>query len=97
MVAGAIGLGLIALAELSARHPTRNIEAAMHHMTRGHFAREWWLGGQLVGVIVPIALGMWGLAAGQDVLAVLGGLGAMAGIWFADDALVRAGQAVPLS
>ncbi len=97
MVAGAIALGLIALAELSSRHPTRNIEAAMHHMTRGHFAREWWVGGQLVGVAAPIALGVAGLATGQDLLAVLGGLGAMAGIWFADDAMVRAGQAVPLS
>ena len=97
MIGGVAALGLIALAELASHHPTRNIKAAMHHMTRGQFAREWWVGGQLIGAVLPIALGAIGLAAGQDLWAVLGGLGAMAGIWFADDALVRAGQAVPLS
>ncbi len=97
MIFGAAALLLIALAEMTSHHPTRNIEAAMHHMTRGHFAREWWVGGQLVGVVVPIILGLIGLSSGQDLVAILGGLGAMAGLWFADDALVRAGQAVPLS
>ena len=97
MIGGSVALGLISLVELARRHPTRNSEAAMHHMTKGHFAREWWVGGQLVGVVLPIALGALALANGQDLVAVLGGLGAMAGIWFADDALVRAGQAVPLS
>ena len=51
----------------------------------------------MIGVVAPIALGLAGLALGQDLVAVLGAVGAMAGIWFADDALVRAGQAVPLS
>ena len=97
MIAGAIALGLISLAELVSRHPTRNIEAAMHHMTKGRFAREWWVGGQLIGVVVPIALGILGVVMGQDLIAILGSLGAMSGIWFADDALVKAGQAVPLS
>ena len=97
MIGGAAALALIALAELASHHPTRNIRAAMHHMTRGRFAREWWVGGQLVGVVAPIVLGAVGLATGQDLFSIVGGLGAMAGIWFADDALVRAGQAVPLS
>lgn len=97
MLAGVIALGLIAIAELAGRHPTRNIEAAMHHMTRGHFAREWWLGGQLLGVAIPLVFGFVALGAGNIVLAILGGLAAMAGVWFADDAMVKAGQAVPLS
>ena len=97
MIGGVVALGLIALVELASHHPTRNIAAAMHHMTRGHFAREWWAGGLVVGVVAPIVLGGVGLATGQDLIAILGGLAAMAGIWFADDALVRAGQAVPLS
>ena len=97
MIGGVIALGLIALAELSSHHPTRNIEAAMHHMTRGHFRREWWIGGQVIGVAVPLVLAIIGLNAGLDLVTILGGIGAMAGIWFADDALVRAGQAVPLS
>ncbi len=97
MIGGAAALGLLALGDLLSRHPTRNVEAAMHHLTRGHFALRWWVGGQLLGVTVPIAAGWVSLATGQDALASLGGLAAMAGIWFADDALVRAGQAVPLS
>ena len=69
----------------------------MHHMTRGHFAREWWIGGQLIGVVVPIALGSIMLAGGATWIGAVGGLAASAGIWFADDAFVKAGQSVPLS
>jgi Fe-S-cluster-containing dehydrogenase component/formate-dependent nitrite reductase membrane component NrfD len=99
MVGGAATLGLIAAAELFSRHPTRNITEAMHHMTRGRYAVEWWLGGQLLGVVVPIVLGGVFLAGSGDYLwlAALGGVSAAAGIWFADDAYVRAGQSVPLS
>ena len=66
-------------------------------MTRGRFAREWLLGGQVLGVALPLLLGVMSLAIDDPVTAVIGGLAAMAGIWFADDALVKAGQAVPLS
>jgi formate-dependent nitrite reductase membrane component NrfD/ferredoxin len=98
MVGGAATLGLLAIAELSSRHPTRNIEEAMHHMVRGRFATEWWVGGQLIGVIAPLLFGGLVLAGvAPDWLAALGGLGAAAGIWFADDAFVKAGQSVPLS
>ena len=97
MTGGAVALGLIALVEIGSRHPTRNIEMAMHHMTKGAFSRQWWLGGQLVGVIVPVSFGSGYLSGSPLWVAVLGGLAAMAGIWFADDAFVKAGQSVPLS
>ena len=99
MVGGVAALGLIALAEITSRHPTRNIAAAVHHMTRGRYAAEWWLGGQALGVAVPVVLGAVFLAGsgGGTLIAGLGGLAAIAGIWFADDAFVRAGQSVPLS
>ncbi len=97
MIGGAAALGLIAMAELTSRHPTRNIAEAVHHMTRGEFAREWWAGGQLLGVAVPIALGAVFLGGAELWVGALGGVGAMAGIWFADDAFVKAGQSVPLS
>jgi hypothetical protein len=97
MIGGAAALGLIAMAELTSRHPTRNIAEAVHHMTRGRFAREWWLGGQLVGVVAPIALGAVFLGGAGLWIGALGGIAAMAGIWFADDAFVKAGQSVPLS
>ena len=97
MVGGAAALGLIALAELSSRHPTRNIADAVHHMTKGAYAREWWIGGQVIGVVIPIVLGAVVIAGAPLWVGALGGVAAMAGIWFADDAFVKAGQAVPLS
>jgi hypothetical protein len=97
MLGGAAALGLIALAELISRHPTRNITEAVHHMTKGRYATEWWVGGQLVGVVLPIVGAAIFLAGGSLGYAGLGGLAAMAGIWFADDAFVKAGQSVPLS
>jgi formate-dependent nitrite reductase membrane component NrfD len=97
MVAGAAALGAIAAAELASHHPTRNIQQAMHHLTGGAFSRQWWVGGQVLGVAIPILFG-WGFLSGsQSWVAALGGLAAWAGIWFADDAFVKAGQSVPLS
>jgi Fe-S-cluster-containing dehydrogenase component/formate-dependent nitrite reductase membrane component NrfD len=99
MVGGAAALGLLALAELLSRHPTRNIAEAVHHMTRGRFAAEWWIGGQLLGVAMPVVLGAVFVASdgGAAWAGPVGGLAVLVGIWFADDAFVRAGQSVPLS
>ena len=99
LVGGAAALGIVGAAELFSRHPTRNHAAAMYHLTKGANAREWWLGGQLVGVVAPLVLGIVFLAGSGDPwwVAGLGGLAAAAGIWFADDAFVKAGQSVPLS
>ena len=99
LVAGAAALAVIAVAEVVSRHPTRNHAAALHHLTKGAYAREWWLGGQLIGVAAPLVLGAFFLAdPGAPLwLAQMGGVAALVGIWFADDAFVRAGQSVPLS
>ncbi len=97
MLVGVVGLGVIAAIEYSGEHHTANAKAGAHHMTRGRFAREWLLGGLALGVALPLVFGVVSLAIGDPVTAVIGGLAAMAGIWFADDALVKAGQAVPLS
>ena len=61
----------------------------MHHMTRGKFAPEWWLGHALA-VVVPIIA----LVVGFD---AIGGLVAIVGVFLADNAFVKAGQSVPLS
>ena len=99
LVAGAAALALIATVELVSKHPTRNHAAGIYHLTKGAYAREWWLGGQLIGVAVPLVLGVAFLAGdGAPLwLSQLGGLAALVGIWFADDAFVKAGQSVPLS
>ena len=91
-------IGLIAIAELVSHHPTANIEMAMHHMTRGAYAGQWWVGGQLFGIALPIAAGIAFLAGGLPLwVAAFAGVSAWAGIWFADDAMVKAGQSVPIS
>jgi formate-dependent nitrite reductase membrane component NrfD len=97
LVGGAGALGGIALVELASHHPTRNIQQAMHHLTRGVFARQWWVGGQMFGVLVPVVAGVAFLVGGPSWLGVVGAVSAWAGIWFADDAFVKAGQSVPLS
>ncbi len=99
LVLGAAALGLIAVIEIVGRHPTPNHAAAIFHMTRGAHAKEWWLGGQALGVMVPLVLGVTFLEVPEVPLwvAQLGGAAGLVGIWFADDAFVRAGQSVPLS
>ncbi len=99
LVVGSAALGLIAVAELLMPHPTANHAAGLHHLTRGAYAREWWWGGQLIGVVLPLVLGVAILAGLGEAgwLLGVGGLAAAVGMWFADDAFVRAGQSVPLS
>lgn len=93
LVVGVVALGLLAVGEVLSRHPTRNAAEGVHHLTKGAYATRWWVGGMVVGVVIPLALVPFG---SPMVLAVAGGA-ALAGSWLADDALVRAGQAVPLS
>ncbi len=96
MVIGAAALGLLAAGEIASRHPTANIAAAMHHMTRGRYAGEYWLG-LVASVVLPLVAGVVVLAGGPTIVGALGGLAASVGIWLVDDAFVRAGQSVPLS
>jgi len=98
LVVAVIVLGAIAVVDLISRHSTRNIAAAMHHMTRGAYATEWWAGGMVLGVMGPLVLGGLFISnEGALWAGALAGAFAMAGLWFSDDAFVRAGQSVPLS
>ena len=97
LLGGSLSLGLIATVELSSDHPTRNITEAIHHMTKGAYATEWWFGGQLLGVVLPVLLAASMLASGWVWIGAVGGVASFAGIWFADDAFVKAEQSVPLS
>ncbi|MFQ5555631.1 MAG: 4Fe-4S dicluster domain-containing protein [Acidimicrobiia bacterium] len=97
LIGGTSALGLIALSESFSRHPTRNIAAAVHHLTRGKWEGQWWVGGLIVGVEIPILLTAMTLAGGSEGFAAVAGLAAAAGLWLADDAFVQAGQGVPLS
>jgi len=58
---------------------------------------RFWVGGMLAGILIPAALGAAFLAAGGTALLAAAGASALVGLWFYEDAWVRAGQSVPLS
>ena len=95
---GLVVLGLLSAGELLRGHPTRNVAEAVRRMTKGASARQWWGGSVVLGIVVPLSLLVLdSLAVTFPGLPALAGIYAISGIWFADDAMVRAGQAVPLS
>ncbi len=97
MLVGSALIGLMTLLELFGHHETANTRAGFHHMTRGEYAAEWWLG-QFLVVVVPIAAALLILTAGANLnVGIAGAMGAAAGVFLADDAFVKAGQSVPLS
>ena len=96
MIGGGLALGLIAALEIMSKHPTRNIAEAVHHMTHGAFATEWWFG-VVLATVAPAALGLAVLGGSPVWVGATGGLAAMIGVWLMDDAFVKAGQSVPLS
>jgi formate-dependent nitrite reductase membrane component NrfD len=79
------------------KHPTQQAERAAKNLWRDLYARPFWIGGVLVGLVVPAALAAAFLVAGGTALLALAGALAMVGLWFYEDAWVRAGQSVPLS
>jgi Fe-S-cluster-containing dehydrogenase component/formate-dependent nitrite reductase membrane component NrfD len=87
---------LIAL-DTFGRHQTRQAERAARNLYRDRFAKRFWIGGVLAGLLAPAAFGAAFLAAGGVGLLALAGACALIGLWFYEDAWVRAGQSVPLS
>jgi len=96
MLIGSVIVGLMSLIELFGSHPTSNAAAAFHHMTKGEYAARWWRG-QFLVVLAPIVAAVLVLSGGTTLTGAAGGLAAMAGVFLADDAFVKAGQSVPLS
>ena len=82
-----------------ASHGSRHVELAVETMTHGRYARQFWVGGVLVGMVVPAALAILALATDTASPALLAsaGIAAVAGLFAYEDAFVRAGQSVPLS
>jgi hypothetical protein len=68
-------------------------ERAVRLLTRGPFARMHWIGGVVVGVVLPVVLLLLPVSAALP----LAGLLALIGLRTAEDAFVRAGQALPIS
>jgi Fe-S-cluster-containing dehydrogenase component/formate-dependent nitrite reductase membrane component NrfD len=92
----AASAGVIVLDTFGA-HPTRQAERAARNLYRDRFAARFWLGGWALGLVAPAALGTLFLAIGGLGLLAAAGACGLAGLWFYEDAWVRAGQSVPLS
>jgi formate-dependent nitrite reductase membrane component NrfD len=95
MLIGATGLGIIALVEAVQKHGP-DAAVAYHHMTRGSFAFEYWVG-LVFCVISPTISAVAVLLGTPPVVGAAAGLAAMIGVWMVDDAFVKAGQSVPLT
>jgi Fe-S-cluster-containing dehydrogenase component/formate-dependent nitrite reductase membrane component NrfD len=97
LLGGVLAVGFLTLVELGS-HGSRHVELAVHAMTRGQFA-NWFRAGAVFGVLVPAVLVVIALAADttNPVLGALAGVSALVGMFLAETAFVRAGQAVPLS
>jgi formate-dependent nitrite reductase membrane component NrfD len=82
-----------------ASHGTAQSHLAVQAMTRGPYAYRFWLGGVVLGQVVPAALAVVVLTGGPAPTATsaIAGLAAVAGLAAFEDAFVRAGQSVPLS
>lgn len=97
IVLGAAVSTVVIVIDTFGRHSTRQAERAARNLYRDRFAVRFWVGGMLVGLMAPALLGVAFLAVGGAVLLALAGAFALIGLWFYEDAWVRAGQSVPLS
>ena len=95
MLIGAVALGVLALLEAGQKHGP-DATVAYHHMTRGAFAFEYWVG-LVFCVISPTISAVAVLLGTPPVVGAAAGLAAMIGVWMVDDAFVKAGQSVPLT
>jgi len=94
----AVTAALIAI-ELTS-HGTRHVELAIEIMTRTTYARQFWLGGILAGLVIPAVLVIVAIVTGGTgavALAAIAAVSALIGMFAYEDAFVRAGQSVPLS
>ena len=97
LLGGLLATGLLVAAEVASRG-TAHVEAAVEAMIRGRYARRFWAGGVVLGLVVPAVATVVAVAAGTGAaLPAAAGLCALVGMWFYEDSFVRAGQSVPLS
>ncbi len=98
LLGGVIATAALIAIELTSKG-SRHVELAVHSMTHGQYAQQFWIGGILVGLVAPAALVIVALATdmGSPILAALAGILALVGMFAYEDSFVRAGQSVPLS
>jgi Fe-S-cluster-containing dehydrogenase component/formate-dependent nitrite reductase membrane component NrfD len=83
--------------DLLSKHETAQAEQAAKNLWKRLYAKRFWAGGVLVGLVLPLAFSILFLGVGGTVLLAIGGVFALVGLWLYEDAWVRAGQSVPLS
>jgi formate-dependent nitrite reductase membrane component NrfD len=96
---GATGVAaFLTLTELISRG-TAQAHLAVQTMTHGRYAPRFWIGGVVIGMVVPGTLAIVALGGGPAPtgLSAVAGLAAIGGLVAFEDAFVRAGQSVPLS
>jgi Fe-S-cluster-containing dehydrogenase component len=102
LAGGGVNLVALIVGEAFASHPTPNGRAAAWLLVHGPFARSFWIGGVLLGGLVPAVVAAWrlGLAsAGAASLPILvaAGIAAAIGLLWYELGFITAGQAVPIS
>jgi Fe-S-cluster-containing dehydrogenase component/formate-dependent nitrite reductase membrane component NrfD len=97
LLGSVVASAVIIALDVFGKHPTRQAERAALNLRRDLFARRFWIGGIATGLVAPALLTAAFLAAGGGALLGVAGLLALVGLWFYEDAWVRAGQSVPLS
>jgi formate-dependent nitrite reductase membrane component NrfD/ferredoxin len=94
---GGAGLNVTALVlgEALARHPTTNARAAAHLLVRGPWWLNFWLGGVILGGLLPLLIAFAAPALPGPLVAA--GVAAAGGLLWYELGFIAAGQAVPIS
>ncbi len=93
----AVGIGvnlLTMLVELTMTHPTVAAHEVVQMITKGRYARTFYLGAVLLGNIIPLVLLLMG---GSQMMIALAGVMVLAGIYFTERIWVEAPQRISLS
>ncbi len=98
LLGGVLATAALVAIELTS-HASRTVELAVRAMTRGAYARTFWIGGVVVGLVVPglVAGALLIADADSPLLLAAAGLSALVGMYYYELSFVRAGQSVPLS
>ncbi len=98
LLGGVIATAALIAVELTS-HGSRHVELAVEVMTKGTYAKQFWWGGVVLGLLIPAVLVAVALVAGvaSPALVALAGICALVGMYAYEDTFVRAGQSVPLS
>jgi formate-dependent nitrite reductase membrane component NrfD len=97
LLAALVAMFAVIALELYTPHSNKDVAAAAHYLTTGDRAAYFWSGAVVLGFVVPVVLLIAALAGAPTWFATIAAICALAGLWFYEDAWVRAGQSVAMS